>query len=177
MKDQLSKIYNLRHITRYSNVERVRDESVAEHSFFVAAIVLELYKEYDFNLGYALRMAICHDYPEVYVDDVSHKVKADYPEVAKSLKRAEKEAIKSFSPIVIESYLSFEEGDSIESKIVKLADIIQVKQYCESEIRLGNTGYIKTVLLESMSLEIELREYINHSNTLELDTMQNSIKR
>ena len=176
MKDQLSKIYNLRHITRYSNVERVRDESVAEHSFFVASIVLELYKDYDFNLGLALRMAICHDYPEVYVDDVSHKVKADYPEVARSLKKAEKEAIKLFSPIVIESYLSFEAHDTLESRIVKLADIIQVKQYCESEIRLGNNGYIKTVLLESLMLEKELRIDILHYIQLDQETMQNTIE-
>ena len=44
----LSNINNLRNLTRYQAAPRVSSESVAEHSFFVAAYVLKLY-DFPFN--------------------------------------------------------------------------------------------------------------------------------
>ena len=46
-----NKIYRLEYIIRYSNVPRIHDESVASHSFFVAAILMKLNDDYDFDLG------------------------------------------------------------------------------------------------------------------------------
>jgi len=158
--DYLSNIYNLKFIIRYSNVERIRDESVAEHSFFVASLVLELANEYKFNIGKALQMAIVHDYPEVYVDDVSQEVKRNFPKIRESLKNAEKEAIKNFSKSVQKAYNEYELFDSIEAKIVKLADILSVLQYCKSEINLGNNGYISDVYSKTYKLQNKFREIL-----------------
>ena len=58
---KLNNIYRMKHIIRYSNIQRISNENIAEHSFFVAANILELSKEYEFNIGKALQMAIVHD--------------------------------------------------------------------------------------------------------------------
>ena len=62
-------IYNLDYIIRYSNVPRIKDETVAAHSFFVAMEVYQLREKYVFNLDKAIHIALCHDLPETYIDD------------------------------------------------------------------------------------------------------------
>lgn len=44
-------MYNLDYIVRYSNVPRIKNETVAAHSFFVALEVYKLYEEYEFDLS------------------------------------------------------------------------------------------------------------------------------
>lgn len=51
----------LRHLVRYQNVQRIHSETVAEHSFIVAAFVLKLREYYVFNLEKALKLALIHD--------------------------------------------------------------------------------------------------------------------
>lgn len=153
MKDiKINNLYRLKHIIRYSNVQRITNENVAEHSFFVAANVIELREQYTFDLGQALLMATVHDYTEIYIDDINHQVKRDFPEVKWALKKAEKEVVKKFSPIVKEAFYLYEAQETIEAKIVKLADVYQCKQYAQHEITLGNSGYMLTVLEESEKL-------------------------
>ena len=158
---KLNNLYRLKHIIRYSNVQRITNENVSEHSFHVSANVIELREHYKFNLGQALLMATVHDYTEIYIDDINHQVKRDYPKVKQALKEAEKEAIKRFSPIVQEAFKQYEKQATIEAKIVKLADIYQCKQYAQHEITLGNSGYMKTVLSESEELIERLKRELD----------------
>jgi len=74
----LNEIYILKHIIRYNTVPKISHESVAEHSFFVTAIVLELHKYYDFDLEKALTMAVVHDFCETHISDVPRNVKNKY---------------------------------------------------------------------------------------------------
>jgi 5'-deoxynucleotidase YfbR-like HD superfamily hydrolase len=142
---QMNPLYNLKNIVRYNNVEKINTESVAEHSFFVMSVVNELHNFYDFNLGKALQMALVHDYPEIYIDDIAWPIKNAYPKVAKALREAEFEAIEKFSPNVIESFLEYEEKDTIESLVVSFADMYSVCMYSASEKRLGNASHIKDI--------------------------------
>ncbi|MCH8311162.1 MAG: Uma2 family endonuclease [Chloroflexi bacterium] len=75
-------LYRLAYLTRYSNMPRVKDESVAEHCFFVALKVIGLAKEYDFNVGSAVTMAIIHDLPEIYLSDMTWETKTAFPDLA-----------------------------------------------------------------------------------------------
>ena len=145
VQEHLDALYNMKHIVRYNNVQKIQTESVAEHSFFVMAAVLELYSFYDFNLGDALTMALVHDYPEIYVDDVAHPVKKAYPEVAKALKIAEIKSLERFNPTVGHYFTRYAKHDCIESLVVNLADMLSVMQYCKSERDLGNQGWIKQI--------------------------------
>lgn len=164
MKALLNKIYNLKFIIRYSNVQRIHNESVAEHSYFVSIIVLLLSEKYNFNVEQALKMALVHDVAESDIDDLSWVVKQAYPEVAASLKQAELEVIKTYPKCISEPFIDFESGsENVESLIVKLADIISVAQYSENEMMLGNTSYMSDVFDSSQSRVKELeRKLINY---------------
>ncbi len=50
IKNFLSDIYALKSLIRYSNTFRILNESIAEHSYFVSLIVLELHNHYDFAI-------------------------------------------------------------------------------------------------------------------------------
>lgn len=164
-KLNMEELYSLDYIIRYSNVPRVKNETVAAHSFFVALEVYKLFEEYDFNLDKAIHMSLCHDLPEAYIDDVNHKIKKDYPAVAKALKVAERLIVKSKFPKFIQDFInSYEEHKECEAIIVTLADIIQCSTYSRNELNLGNRGYMEKVYLESVKreevLRVQLKPYL-----------------
>lgn len=149
MSDMLKfseQIYNLAHIARYSVVPRIRSESVAEHSFFVASIVVQLHDLYDFDIGKATTMAVVHDWAESWVDDITVKTKQDFPAVAEAIKAAEHEVVQREFPNSAKFYWEgLHYNKTVETMIVKYADALQVMQYSLSEILLGNSGYMLSV--------------------------------
>lgn len=159
LNDFYDSLYQLCYITRYSNVPRIKDESVAEHSFLASAIVMYLHEEYVFNLGDALIGMVAHDIPECATNDVSHKIKKEYPEIKEALDRAEKKVAKEM-PEPVQDGLSIYNGNWIEGRICHLADAMQCYQYARHEISLGNRGYMLEVKLNSERRVKELREEI-----------------
>lgn len=143
-------IYVLSHIKRYSTIFRIRDESVAEHSFNVAAICMKLWDDYDFDLGNALQMAIAHDMPEIELNDVPRVIKKKYPAISKVFKECEEEVLQELPRAARIACQWFNDNDSWEAQVVHLADAIQCKQYAEVEIKLGNTGYFDRVIRASI---------------------------
>lgn len=163
MSSFLEDIYILSNIKRYSTIHTIRQESVAEHSFFVAAILFELHGRYGFDLGRAISMAIAHDMPELELNDVPRSIKQKYPKIAEAFKECEKDVINTLpSPIKI-CLREYEMRATIESKMVKLADTMQCRQYAQSEMKLGNGGYLEGVYHASLKridkLERELERY------------------
>jgi len=140
--------YQLKFLIRYSNVPRINHESVAEHSFFVATILLNLHEKYEFDLGEALKMAICHDLPEAYTNDISHRTKVMFPEINEILKKAEIKMSENFPSSIAEA-IKEGLGDSIEAEFVRFADAIQCYQYSKTEVSMGNKGYMSEVLTSS----------------------------
>ena len=140
---------------------RVRDESVAEHSFFVAAIVMRLHGDYTFDLGVALQCAISHDVAEVFIDDINHEIKRDFPDVANALKAAERTVMNNF-PNPFQQGAFIYNSSTTEGTIVHLADVIQCLQYAKTEISLGNQGYMLKVEEESTRRIKELEEKLRH---------------
>ena len=144
-------LYALSFITRYSNMPRIRNESVAEHCFFVASIAIQMRQIIHFDLPKVVVWAVIHDWPEAKVDDVSHKVKRDFPAVKKALKEAEKEIVKTYAE---ELHVQFERLDddvknmSINQLILHLSDAAQCVQYSATELRLGN-NYMARIYVES----------------------------
>jgi 5'-deoxynucleotidase YfbR-like HD superfamily hydrolase len=149
-------IYKLQTIIRYNNSLRIKDENVAEHSFYVTAITLELHKYYDFNLEKALQMAIKHDLPEIYIQDICHNTKRMFPELKKTLKMCELKVARSFNDNTAHLITELENGDSVESKIVEMADVLSCIQYSKNEMLLGNKDYMLVVHDESIKRFKEL---------------------
>ena len=135
------KVYNLKFIQRYSITPRITNETVAEHSFFVATYVMELYKDYKFDLNKAVQMAIIHDFAESFIGDITLSTKTMCPDLVEAVSNAEKEVMfQNFPSFIYELYREYEQRTSVESLIVKLADTMQVRQYAGNEISLGNNS-------------------------------------
>lgn len=159
IRQYIKDIYPLSYIIRYSNVPRIKDESVAEHSFYVAAIVQRLYDDYEFDLGSALNMAISHDIIEIYVNDIPHLIKKKYPELSSMLKDIEKKEASGF-PMAVDIGIRRLHNNSIESRIVSMADAMQCEQYALNEISLGNSGYMEQVVKYSVERVVEIENKI-----------------
>ena len=161
LDEYYTKIYTLSFINRYTNVIRVKNEDVAQHSFFVSAIVLKLHEDYDFDLGKALQAAISHDISEADLSDVTHDVKVKFPNLANEISIAENTVLKKYPPAVRVGFLIFI-GDSVEGLVVNLADVIQVQQYLSNEISLGNaklSSIENQTRVRRHALEQELKSY------------------
>jgi len=161
LTEYYDKIYTLSFINRYTNVIRVKNEDVAQHSFFVAALVLKLHEKYDFDLGKALQAAISHDMSEADLSDVTHDVKVKFPDLAHEISIAELEVLKKYPKSVLDGVEIFL-SNSTEGLIANLADVVQVQQYLSNEISLGNK---KMFQIEAKTrerrnaLEQELKQY------------------
>ncbi len=153
------KVYNLKFIQRYSITPRITNETVAEHSFFVATYVMELYKDYKFDLNKAVQMAIIHDFAESFIGDITLSTKTMCPDLVEAVSNAEKEVMfRNFPSFIYELYREYEQRTSVESLIVKLADTMQVKQYAGNEIELGNNSITMRSIFSRAVDDIDLFE-------------------
>lgn len=153
------KVYNLKFIQRYSVTPRITNETVAEHSFFVATYVMELYKYYKFDLNKAVQMAIIHDFAESFIGDITLSTKTMCPDLVEAVSNAEKEVMfQNFPSFIYELYREYEQRTSVESLIVKLADTLQVRQYAGNEISLGNNSVTMRNIFSRAVDDIDLFE-------------------
>lgn len=147
LNSYMQNIDNLRNLVRYQSAPRVSSETVAEHSFFVAAYVLKLHNYYEFDLKKALSMAILHDYAEVFISDVPHPIKKQFPLIAEELNKAEHAMVSEHISADFANWLDeFNNISTAEGAIVAMADILSVISYAKYEIGLGNSIYMKNVL-------------------------------
>ena len=146
LTNYLLDIDNLRNITRFQTAPRNARETVAEHSFYVAAIVLKLHDYFEFNLESALSTALMHDYSEVYISDVPHSIKAANKELAEALETAEaKVNVEKLSVNYATKIDEFNKLATAEGCIVNLADVLSVLMYSRYEVKLGNKEYMREV--------------------------------
>lgn len=127
---------------RYNNRIKIKEENIAEHSFFVAYNILKI--GYDYKLptevvNEAVAMAIVHDYPEVFTSDIPHDCKKSHPDLKLKLLAIEEHFIKTQMPELLSRYEKLSEENSLATLLVDLGDAISVLQYSNREISLGNT--------------------------------------
>lgn len=136
----LKRTYALSYAHRYSLYRKLHDENVAEHCYFVSLFVWALHGEFEFDLCAALKMALVHDIPELAVSDVNHNIKRAYPEIAKALRTAETDFVLRQLPADMSTSFVVLHDDSVESRIVHLADALSVLQWYDNEESMGNTN-------------------------------------
>lgn len=170
---RLLELYNLTNLIRFSQVPRIKSETVAEHSYFVALFTDWLCLE----LGVAdelhhkcVTYALLHDLSEIVLTDIPHPVKQMLPEIEEALIKLEVDVIDYLVPELSHFYKGCVDGEEVLiKKIVKLADTLSVLQYLASEISLGNSNVdeivascrvrykrLKSELEESCSLPISI---------------------
>ena len=147
MMQFLSETYRLKTLIRYNNTPRIENESVAEHMYFVAIIVYKLYDVFDFDLHIALRMALFHDIPEIYLSDMPNNTKSMFPGIAKSVKQCQNAASDMLDPTMTPLIDDYENQKTLEARIVKLADLMSILQYTRQESKLGNE-YMERIFKE-----------------------------
>lgn len=158
MKD----IYGLKNLERYQTAVRLKSESVAEHSFFVSALVLKLHDLYEFDLLKALKMAITHDYTELYLSDVPSPVKNRFPKIREAMEEAEQiVALEKLGTEYAELMEEFNSNSSPEGVVCAYADICSCIQYATLEVELGNKDYMSYVLANSKVRVEKMRTALN----------------
>lgn len=138
-------VYKLSNIIRYSQQNKIKNETVAEHSYYVSWFVNRLCTKYSLSDTIrlmALEAALLHDVPEVITNDITYDVKRMIPEVPGLLQPYEEEVIREHSSRAHKVLFNPETNDEIiAKKIVKHADILSVLQYCQNEEELGNKNF------------------------------------
>lgn len=138
LQEHLLYIYQLKNIIRYNSRKRLVNESVAEHSFFVALIALEICIEKELDEATTLKCiikALLHDMPEIEINDITYNVKEKL-----NLREMLKTYEDNFYKEKYEKYyeLMSNTDDNEVNNIVELADIYSVYQYATNELELGN---------------------------------------
>lgn len=133
----LQRAYNLKNIIRYNNKIHITSENVAEHSFFVSLISLELCNMFDIEDSEKLRIlsyAILHDMPEIDLNDITHDVKVRLG-LYQFLKGYEDDYFASNFPLQRDLMTNPDETCKL---IVDIADLFSVKQFVDRELSIGN---------------------------------------
>lgn len=157
----LDDMYRLSTIKRYSTVFRIHEESVAEHSFFVQAILVELWDGYVFDLSRAMILALAHDMPEIELNDCPHITKEKYPEIKEAFDICESQVARTLPWVLREAVEEYNKGETIEAKMVHLADVLQCMQYAQVELDMGNRGYMTKVHQKSRMRANALKEELH----------------
>lgn len=135
-------IYMLKDVIRYNCRKHLKDESVAEHSFYVALMSLMICEEHHITNDAVIKdvmiKAILHDMPEIDLNDITHNVKEKL-HLNEFLKKYEDEYYAEKFPAYAD--LMANNDDNIVNRIVLYADALSVKQFCLNEMALGNHSY------------------------------------
>jgi|TARA_Y100000310_G_C20553326_1_gene749238 putative hydrolase of HD superfamily len=141
---------NLRFVTRFSALPKTHDETVAEHSYFVALYSMiigeHLEREgIDINFRRLLSYAIVHDLDEALTGDFIRTFKYSSDSLRNEIMKATKVIMKKLSDkynIDKTYWEDSKETSTIEGKIVMIADFLSVLSFVFQELRAGNGSFL-----------------------------------
>lgn len=141
---------------RYNNRIRIKDEDLAQHSYYVAYNIMKL--GYDFNIKQetiekAVCRAIVHDLDEQFTADIPHDCKVQFPELREMVSKIGLDFIKQKASFATQYFLDYSNLDDLCNLLVNMGDALSVLQYVTREIELGN----KTEAMKIIHLEIRDR--------------------
>ena len=119
-------------VQRYHAAPVDKKQSVAEHSWGVAMILLEIC----FPSKSLLKAALIHDAAEYYTGDLPSPVKRVSPEVKELFDALEDDGLALLELIMPDL-------DARETRLLKIADCLEGMYYCDSRIQAGDNGAIK----------------------------------
>ena len=153
MRQLIDMAFDLQNINRYNTIPRLKEESVAEHSYQVIAGVKVICDVLNVNDEVRLRAynaAIMHDIPESIINDITWDAKQLFGE-------SFKEQLNQIEETLIFGYDEQASKDLFPNRnllhitcefvksIVELADVDSVIKYAEREVKLGNE-YFKDIV-------------------------------
>ena len=154
--------YVLSKIIRYNHRNKLQDENVATHSFYVSLFCLKILSKLNLDKDadrQVLILAALHDMAESKTSDIPHDVKSNYPEMQRILDKIERDYYQKHWPQYFEDVYM---PGRLVSSIVKLADAYSVYQYCLNENMLGNiSDEILNIKNEALTRINKYTEIIN----------------
>lgn len=167
MKEMLDgDLARIRNVIRFSNSTRIKNESVAEHSFFTAyyslilALTLIVEEHVNIDLGEMLACAILHDLDEAKSGDFVRHFKYMNPEIKQHIEDATTEIMKqAFLPMFTKERATqyhdepantlqqlwkyAKNPNTLEGDIVAFADFLSVLSYVMNELDSGNVKLLR----------------------------------
>lgn len=144
---------NLGRVIRFSAKPRVKDESVAEHSFHVAFYSMlladmEIQAGRKVDIETLLRATLLHDLEECLTGDIIHTFKYSDKRVSTEIKRMSAEFYRQLTNDLpahmqkkYDSLWDNAKAPNIEGKILKAADRLEALMYSIQEYNLGNQAF------------------------------------
>ena len=118
-------------VKRYHTMSTHGAQTIAEHTFYVCLLLMELVEKPSVML---LKAALYHDLPEHETGDIPATTKWKYPKLAEEVKAAESDFIERHGLSV-----SLPDKDWLA---LKYADMGELVLYCIDQIMLGNRNMI-----------------------------------
>ncbi|MBR3971387.1 MAG: 5'-deoxynucleotidase [Ruminococcus sp.] len=156
MSNFFAMLYRMRYIDRWGLMNNTRVENISEHSLDVAvlshALVTIANKRFSAGLSAdrAAVMGLFHDASEIITGDLPTPVKYYNDDIRKAYKQietvSEESLLKMLPEYLREDYaplISSDEADKALVPYVKAADKLSALIKCISEIRMGNTEFVK----------------------------------
>lgn len=145
----------VRNVIRFSNSTRIKDESVAEHTYFAAYYALILAHELSakedvkIDMGLLLTRALVHDLDEAVTGDFIRHFKYQDEELHEKLDKASDEIMKVAFDSTSDSlsglhheWKSSKAPNTVEGDLMAFADFLSVLSYVMNEIDCGNRKLI-----------------------------------
>lgn len=132
----IEKVLDARVVQRFHTLPVIRAQSIADHSWGVAAIAYHLSQGR--APASALRIvvaALMHDVGEKSVGDTPAHVKRAHPALKDALDAAEDQELRIVLGDTYDNDMALD-----EHAVVKMADGLDLMHYCMIEMRMGNTG-------------------------------------
>lgn len=175
----------LKNVTRFSNLPRLQDESVAEHSYYTALysymIAFSIKKRYNYlDLEAIMARSLVHDIEESCSGDFIRSFKHSSPTVRNAIDMASRSfafgIFDRLEPLTkqLRRLWSDAKCGTLEGAIVKFADFLSVLSYMLTEVRLGNmvlaresAGSMRDYLDSFDDKRFDpIREYVNQAEQL-----------
>lgn len=122
------------YVTRYHTWPRIRDQTVAEHTWNLLRIILAVHPHASPEL---LRWTMFHDVGERVTGDVPFPVKRENPEVKAAFDKMEHEALLQMTPWGVLAGIKVTHE---EMTLFKLGEFIEMMEWGLDEMALGNAS-------------------------------------
>ena len=140
-----NKLQRLSNLKRFNYRVRIHEESVAEHSFYVALYSLAICEQLCLNNDITFMVvskALIHDVCEIHTSDIPYPVKKEFPEIKHMLDIYENSFLRNYFSEIFRRNDKFSTRDKeLVECVVKMADILSCWQFSEVEIGFGNSKY------------------------------------
>lgn len=157
--DWIVQARKLKNVKRCGTMNLVSRESIAEHSYYVSVLALDIAKRLEsqdkkvkIDYGKLLQKAMFHDIEEGIIGDIPHPFKHSSELINKVIEGHKNLVVRRFFPKWVALWNETAK-DGLEGEIVQMADFIELYMFCAEEKILGNRDlYVSEIMNTCVSI-------------------------